>query len=165
VESSDKTLEAPGTGQPSGTRGKADRGPAWRSLLVGLAVALVMVSIVAMTYVWANHVYKLPWGEVGSSPLTAAVGRSISLDVKHYASEADLEQAANETKIYGGFVAASNKLIISEAASLWACGVMPAAYRKAAKASGQQIQIKTINRLPSIDPEGSGSAACCSFCW
>jgi hypothetical protein len=124
-----------------------------------------MVSIVATTYVWANHAYKLPWGQVGSSPLTAAVGRSISLDIKQYASEADLEQAANEMKIYGGFVATSNTLIISEAASLWACGVMPTAYQKAAKESGQQIQIKTINRLPSMDPVGSGTARCCSLCW
>jgi phenylalanine-4-hydroxylase len=66
-------------------------------------------------------------GQVGSSPLTTAVGKKISLQVHQYASESDLVQAANQTKIYGGFIAQSNTLIISEAASLCAPGIMPAA--------------------------------------
>jgi hypothetical protein len=55
---------------------------------------------------------------------------------------ADLEAAANEAAIYGGFDASSNTVIISEAASLWAPGVMPAAYEKAARQSGEQLQFK-----------------------
>jgi hypothetical protein len=99
--------------------------------------------------------HNLPWGQVGSSPLTTAVGQQISLDVHQYETESDLENAANETKIYGGFIAATNTLIISEAASLWTPGVMPAAYEKAARQSGQQLQFKVINRLPAQDPEGA----------
>ena len=44
-------------------------------------------------------------GQVGSSPLTTTVQKSASLQVHQYASESDLVQAANESKIYGGFVA------------------------------------------------------------
>ena len=75
-------------------------------------------------------------------------------NIHQYATEADLTQAANEAKIYGGFVAATNTLIISEAASLWAPGVIPAAYEKAAKAAGQTVQFQAINVLPSEDPVG-----------
>ena len=89
---------------------------------------------------------------MGSSPLTTTVEKSISLQVHQYASQADLEQAANESKIYGGFVAPGNTLILSEAASLRAPGVMTDAYEKAAKQSGQQLQVKEINTLPSQDP-------------
>lgn len=134
------------------------RRPSWRLLLVGLGIAVVMVSLMATTYVWANHAvvaHNLPWGQVGSSPLTTAVGRQISLDVHQYASESDLEAAANRAEIYGGFDADTNTVIISEAASLWAPGVMPIAYQKAAQQAGVQLQLKVINRLPSQDPEGA----------
>jgi hypothetical protein len=104
--------------------GPGDKGlelGAGRSLLIGLAIALVMVSIMATTYVWANHALvanNLPWEQVGTSPLTTAVGQSISLDVQQYDSVSDLE-AAGRT------------------------------------GSGQQLQFKMINRLPSEDPEGA----------
>ena len=86
-------------------------------------------------------------GAGGLVPLTTTVEKSVSLQVHQYASQADLEQAANQTKIYGGFIAQSNTLIISEAASLWAPGIMPAAYGKAALHSGQIIHLKVINKL------------------
>ncbi len=77
------------------------------------------------------------------------------MQVAQYASQSDLEQAANETKIYGGFVAATHTLIISEAASLWAPGIMPAEYEKAALPSGQKLHVKVINKNFSGDPEGA----------
>src|SRR5262245_22341670 len=61
---------------------RSGRRPSWRSLLVGLGIALVMVSIMATTYVWANHAlvaHHLPWGQVGSSPLTTAVTGTAAL--------------------------------------------------------------------------------------
>ena len=111
----------------------------------------------ATTYVSSEHgvvAHNLPWGQVGSSPLTAAVQKDISLDVHQYPNQSALEEAAGQTKIYGGFVASSNTVIIAEAASLWAPGVMPAAYEKAAKAAGQKLQLRVINKLPPMDPEG-----------
>ncbi len=146
--------------------------PSWRLLIGGLLIALVMAAIMATTYVWANHgvvAYNLPWGQVGSSSLTTTVQKSISLDVHQYPNQSDLEQAADQAKIYGGFVASSNTLIISEAASLWAPGVMPAAYLKAAKAAGQKLllpgqrlHIKVINKLPPWTQRGSSLAWSCS---
>ena len=93
------------------------RSPSWTRLIIGLLIALVLASIMATTYITADHAvvaHNLPWGQVGSSPLTTTVQKSISLQVHQYASEADLEQAANEAKIYGGFIAQGNTLILSE---------------------------------------------------
>ncbi len=42
-----------------------------KALILGLLIALVMVSIMATTYVTADHAvvaHNLPWGQVGSSP-------------------------------------------------------------------------------------------------
>jgi hypothetical protein len=159
VHASGKAPEGSGTEPASPAKGTGEGGPAsWIRLVVGLLIALVIASIMATTYISADHAvvaHNLPWGQVGSSPLTTTVGKSIDLKLYQYASESDLEQAANQTKIYGGFVAQSNTLIISEAASLRAAGVMQAAYEQAAKQSGQQLQLKTINTLPSQDPEGA----------
>src|ERR1022692_1092486 len=90
-----------------------------------------------------------------ASPLTTTVEKSVSLQVHQYASQSDLEQAASQSKIYGGFVASSNTLIISEAASLWAPAVMPAAYGKAALQSRTRIHLKVVNKLSSADPQGA----------
>lgn len=159
MEQPDKEPGASETEQHSvRSGGQQGRRPSWRSLIVGLAIAFVMVTIMVTTYVWANHgvvAHNLPWGQVGSSPLTTAVGHSVSLDVHQYASVSDLEAAANRAEIYGGFDATTNTVIISEAASLWAPGAMPAAYEKAALQSGEQLHFQLINRLPSEDPEGA----------
>lgn len=159
MEQPDESPDTPATVQPSHTRGRPDaRRPNWTSLIIGLALAFAMVSIMATTYVWANHAlvaHNLPWGQVGSSPLTTAVGNDISLDVHQYHSVSDLEAAAGKAQIYGGFDASSNTVIISEAASLWAPGAMPAAYEKAAQRSGVQLHFQLINKLPSEDPAGA----------
>ena len=56
VEQPDESPETPATGQPShGSDRTEARRPSWRSLIVGLAIAFVMVTIMATTYVWANH--------------------------------------------------------------------------------------------------------------
>jgi hypothetical protein len=121
-------------------------------------IALVMTTIMVTTYVSANHgvvAHNLPWGVTGQSSLTTAVQKDVSLKIHNYASESDLINAANHTTIYGGFVPQSNTLIISEAASLWAPGAMPAAYEKAAKAQGVKLgRPKVVNTLPKQDPEG-----------
>jgi hypothetical protein len=68
-----------------------------------------MTAIMATTYVQAEHgvvAHNLPWGQVGQSPLTAAVQQKVFLKIHTYANQADLENAANHAKIYGGFVAA-----------------------------------------------------------
>ncbi|WP_158694521.1 hypothetical protein [Streptomyces canus] len=86
------------------------RPPSWRALISGLLIALVMASIMVTTYVSAQHAvvaHNLPWGVTGSSPLTTAVQEHISLKIHHYKDQAALEDAANRTEIYGGFVAQS----------------------------------------------------------
>ncbi len=135
----------------------ASRAPQWRNLIIGLLIALVMVTIMGTTYISANHgvvAHNLPWGVTGSSPLTAEVQKSVSLDIHSYATQSDLENAANHATIYGGFVPQTNTLILNVAASLWAPFVMPVAYEKAAKQAGVKLQAKAINPLPSQDPEG-----------
>jgi hypothetical protein len=127
-------------------------------LIGGLVIALVMTTIMVTTYVSANHAvvaHNLPWGVTGQSSLTTAVQKDVSLKIHNHASESDLINAANHTTIYGGFVPQTNTVIISEAASLWAPGVMPAAYEKAAKAQGVKLgRPKVVNKLPKQDPEG-----------
>lgn len=133
------------------------RAPSWRLVIAGLIIALVMTTIMVTTYVSANHAvvaHDLPWGVTGQSPLTSAVQKNVDLQIHTYANQSDLENAANHTTIYGGFVPQTNTVIISEAASLWAPGIMPANYEKAAKAQGEQLQFKVINKLPKEDPAG-----------
>ena len=159
VHASGEAPDGSGAGQasqPKGLRGFVP--PTGIRLVIGPVIALVLASIMATTYISADHsavAHNLPWGQVGSSPLTTTVEKSVSLQVHQYASQADLEQAAKQTKIYGGFVASSNTLIIAEAASLWAPAVMPAAYGKAALQSRQIIHLKVINKLSSADPQGA----------
>lgn len=149
-----------GSGPERAAKGEAaeDKSPRWRLLIVGLVIALVMTTIMVTTYVQAEHAvvaHNLPWGQVGQSPLTTAVQKNVSLKIHSYSSQQDLENAANKTTVYGGFVAQTNTLVISEAASLWAPGVMPAYYEKAARAQGVKLGIpKVINKLPEQDPEG-----------
>ena len=95
--------------------------PSWRFLLTGLAIALVMATIMVTTYVSSEHAvvaHNLPWGVTGPSSLTTAVQQNISLKIHHFTNQSALENAATNTKIYGGFVPQTNTVIISEAASL-----------------------------------------------
>ena len=113
MHASGQAPDGSGAGQASPAKGSGGSGPAsWTRLIIGLLIALVLASIMATTYISADHAvvaHNLPWGQVGSSPLTTTVGKSISLQVHQYASEADLEQAANQSKIYGGFVAPATR--------------------------------------------------------
>ena len=145
--------------QPDGKsdQDQAAKAPSWGPLLIGLLIALVMVTIMATTYISANHgvvAHNLAWGVTGSSPLTTEVQKSVSLDIHEYANQSDLENAANHAEIYGGFVPQTNTLILNVAASLWAPFVMPEAYLKAAKQAGVKLNAKAINTLPPQDPEG-----------
>ncbi|WP_406219014.1 hypothetical protein [Streptomyces canus] len=148
----------PGGGRAASTGpDEGPRPPSWRALLTGLLMALVMATIMVTTYVSAQHAVvarDLPWGVTGSSPLTTAVQEHVSLKIHHYKDQAALEDAANRTEIYGGFVAQSNTVVIAEAASLVAPGQMPAIYEKAAKAQGRHLAFKVTNRLPKEDPLG-----------
>jgi hypothetical protein len=98
--------------------------------MVGLVIALILVSIMATTYISAEHLpvaHNLPWGVTGPSSLTAAVQKGTDLEIHQYANQADLEQAANEGTIYGGFVSQTNTVIVSQAASLKASLDLPVA--------------------------------------
>lgn len=142
--------------RPDGAATEA-RAPQVRKVLVGLLIALVMGTIMVTTYVSANHgvvARNLPWGVTGSSALTSAVQQDVSMKIYPYADQSDLENAAGQTTIYGGFNAQTNTVVISEAASLWAPGVMPAEYLKASRALGQPVHFSVINTLPQEDPEG-----------
>ncbi|MEV0069757.1 hypothetical protein [Amycolatopsis sp. NPDC050768] len=152
--------------QPDGVGPQADgksdevkdsKAPQWGRLLIGLLIALVLATIMATTYISANHgvvAHNVPWGVTGSSSLTTDVQKNVSLDIHQYANQADLENAANNAEIYGGFVPQTNTLIINVAASLWAPFVMPQAYLEAARQEGVKLQAKPINTLPPEDPEG-----------
>ncbi|MFD8044513.1 hypothetical protein ACFV5E_13865 [Streptomyces chartreusis] len=147
-----------GSGRAASTDGgEGPRPPSWRALITGLLIALVMTTIMCTTYVSAQHAVvarDLPWGVVGSSPLTTAVQEKISLKIHQYSDQAELEDAANRTDIYGGFVADSNTLVIAEAASLVAPGQMPALYEQAAKEQGVRLAFTLTNKLPKEDPLG-----------
>jgi hypothetical protein len=123
--------------QPATTRGDggASKPSSVKAVIIGLLIVLALVTIMGTTYISADHAvvaHNLPWGITGSSPLTTAVQKSISLDIHQYANQSDLENAADEAKIYGGFVPQTNTLIVSLAASLRAPSVMSAAYEKGA---------------------------------
>ena len=158
VHASGKAPVGSGDEQASPAKGTGESGPpSWTRLIIGLLIALVLASIMATTYITADHAvvaHNLPWGQVGSSPLTTTVQKSISLQLHQYASESDLEQAANESKIYGGFVAQGNTLILSEAASLRAPGVMTDAYEQAAKAERPEAPGQGDQQIPLPGPRG-----------
>ena len=131
--------------------------PQKKHLMIGQLIALFLVSIMATTYISAEHLpvaHNLPWGVTGPSSLTTAVQKSTDLEIHQYANQATLEQAPNQGAIYGGFVSQANTVIVSQAASLKASLDLPVAYEKAAKAQGVQVRFLTINKLPPMDPEG-----------
>jgi hypothetical protein len=152
--------EADGSAAQSATKRGGDGAPkpsSVKAVLVGLLIVLVLVTIMGTAYISADHAvvaHNLPWGVTAPSPLTTAVQKNISLDIHQYANQSDLENAANQAKIYGGFVPQTNTLILSVAASLRAPSVISAAYEQAAKQAGVKLQAKQINTFPSQDPEG-----------
>ncbi|WP_086561986.1 hypothetical protein [Streptomyces africanus] len=83
-----------------------------------------------------------------------AVQEQFSLKTHQYQDQGALEDAANRSEIYGGFVAQSNTVVIAEAASLVAPGQMPALHEKAAKAQGQHLAFKVTSQLPKENPLG-----------
>ena len=93
----------------------------------------------------------------GHRPLTTAVQKSISLDIHKYANQSDLENAANEAKIYGGFVSQSNTLILSVAASLRAPAVMPVGVREGRQAGGSEAAGEGDQHAPLARPRGGRS--------
>jgi hypothetical protein len=97
-------VELADRGGAAGAPGAPDRRGRTRSgAIVGLGVALVMTTIMVTTYVQSQRgvvAHNLPWGQVGQSPLTAQVQKSVSLDLKTYPSQSAMEQAARETKLY-----------------------------------------------------------------
>ena len=108
--------------------GHAARRPG-RSRVVPLVGALLVVAVMQCLFT-ANYTsaernpvaYNLPFGEMGSSPLTAQVQKQMSLKTIQYPSQSALNTAFNQNKIYGALVSSSgtNTLVLNGAASAYA---------------------------------------------
>src|ERR1019366_7359195 len=63
-----------------------------KQLVIGLLIALFLVSIMATTYISAEHLpvaHNLPWGVTGPSSLTTAVQHDTNLEIHQYANQAE----------------------------------------------------------------------------
>ena len=83
-----------------------------------LLIVAVMQCLFTANYTTAERnpvAYNLPFGEMGSSPLTAQVQKQMSLKTIQYPNQSALDTAFNQNKIYGALVSSSgtNTLILN----------------------------------------------------
>jgi hypothetical protein len=134
-----------------------------RSSVVPLVGALLVVAVMQCLFT-ANYTRaernpvasNLPFGEMGSSPLTAQVQRHMSLKTIQYPNQSALNTAFNQNKIYGALVSSSgtNTLILNGAASAYAGYPLTINFTNAAAQQKATLKGKTTNDPPSGDPFG-----------
>ena len=93
-----------------------------RKGIVGLVVVLIVVCGLAASLIGSAHLFKphnLAFGVVGSSPLVSAVGKELSLKTIQYPNESAVDQAIDQTNLYGALIAGSSSdtLILVPSAS------------------------------------------------
>ena len=144
---------APGTAAPRSGRSSVV------PLVGALLVVAVMQCLFTANYTTAERnpvAYNLPFGEMGSSPLTAQVQKYMSLKTIQYPNQSALTTAFNQNKIYGALVSSSgtNTLILNGGASAYSGYPLTTNFANAAMQQKVTLTGKTTNDPPSGDPFG-----------
>ena len=136
---------------------------AGRSRVVPLVGALLVVAVMqclfTVNYITAERnpvAHNLPFGEIGSSPLTAQVQKQMSLQTIQYPNQSALDTALNQNKIYGALVSSSgtNTLILNGGASAYSGYPLTVNFENAAMQQKATLKIRPSNDPPSGDPYG-----------
>jgi hypothetical protein len=140
-----------------GSRGRL----ALRIIAIVFVIAAVDQSLFASNYTSSGHnpvASNLPFAVVGSSPLTAAAQKSISLKVTSYPDESAAKNAINQAKAWGALVpgAGESKLLNVPSISDLAALPLTEAFEKAAKGQGQKLAVASYTPKPLAggDPYG-----------
>ena len=144
---------APGTAAPGSRRSEV------RKVVGALLIVAVMQCLFTANYTTAERnpvAHNLPFGEMGSSPLTAQVQKQMSLKTIQYPNQSALDTAFNQNKIYGALVSSSgtNTLILNGGASAYSGYPLTTNFENAAMQQKVPLTLKTTNDPPSGDPYG-----------
>jgi hypothetical protein len=131
-------------------------------LAVGLGVVLFIQAAFVLSYVGALHDPKphhVRFGVVGTSPLTAAVGKAFSLRIRRFATEAAARSAIEHREIDGALVAgaAKSRLLVVPAAGAAGAVALTNTFSVAATALRQPIEPVVLHSLPPGDANGTVS--------
>ena len=93
-----------------------------RKGIAGLVVVLILACGLSASLIGSAHLFKvhnLAFGVVGSSPLVSAVGKELSLNTIQYPNESAVDQAIDQTNLYGALIPgrSSDTLILVPSAS------------------------------------------------
>lgn len=127
--------------------------------LVALGMVGVLVVVFAVCLVSAVQLLsprQMPFGVTGASPVVDAVQQKYSLDTKTYATDSDLQAAAQAGDIYGGYVAGASTgtLYTVGAKSFFGDIYLTSAFEEAAKANGDTLTVTSVVPLPTEDRTG-----------
>jgi hypothetical protein len=152
---------APVAGGDGPRQGGSRGGLAVRIIVIVFVIAAVDQSLFASNFTSSGHnpvASNLPFAVVGSSPLTAAAQKSISLKVTSYPTESAAKNAINEAKAWGALVpgAGASKLINVPSISDLAALPLTEAFKAAAKSEGQKLEVVAYTPKPLAkgDPYG-----------
>lgn len=128
--------------------------------LVALTIVLVFLALYALCLVSAVQLLyprNMPFGVTGPSPVVEAVQTKYSLDIITYSSEADLNQAAQQGDIYGGYIpgTSSDVLVTVPAKSFFGEVLVRGGFGDAAAKAGRTVTTNVIAPLPLSDRTGS----------
>jgi hypothetical protein len=153
----DAAGQAAAAPSPAGAKGRL----AVRIVIGALLVAAVEQSLFASNYVSSSHnpvARNVPFAVAGTSPLVSAAQKSISLKVTTYPSASAARDAINQAKAWGALIPSqrSSTLLIVPTISDLAPLDLGAAFERAARATGQRLQVRAYapKALPSGDPFG-----------
>ncbi len=122
---------------------------------VGVLVLVFAVCLVSAVQLLAPR--EMPFGVTASSPVVDAVQQEYSLDLKTYASEADLMDAAARGDIYGGYVVGSSAdtLVTVPAKSFFGEVYVSGGFADAAKKVDRTFTTTEVAPLPTADRTGA----------
>ncbi len=122
---------------------------------VGVLVLVFAICLVSAVQLLAPR--EMPFGVTASSPVVDAVQQEYSLDLKTYASEADLMDAAARGDIYGGYVVGSSAdtLVTVPAKSFFGEVYVSAGFADAAKKVDRTYTTTPVAPLPTADRTGA----------
>ena len=128
-----------------------------RKGIAGLVVVLIVVCGLAASLIGSAHLFKphnLAFGVVGSSPLVSAVGKKLSLKTIQYPNQSAVNQAIDQTNLYGALIAGSSSdtLILVPSASFIIQIELGPAFRAEAAKQHIKLIVQESHPLPPADP-------------
>jgi hypothetical protein len=131
-----------------------------RKVIAALVLVLIVMGLFAVSLIGAGRKpvpHNLPFGVVGSSSLVTAVGKQLSLKTIQYPNESAVQQAIDQTDIYGALIpgTSADTLILVPSASFVVQIELGPAFRKAAAEQHTQLVVQQSHPLPSDNPTGN----------